>query len=157
MTNLKASVRRMWLDYLNSISESEEDTNKSYEAWYFGNTRAMADELGQLVKSGDKCGTTSLNYWYEEEGERRPEAGDINIITNYEGEAICIMMVKKITIKPFSEVDEAFAYVEGEGDKSLEYWRNEHIRFFSLSLEEENMKFDESMEVVCEEFEVIFG
>ena len=32
---------------------------------------------------------------------------------------------------PFDEVDEEHAYLEGEGDRSLEYWREVHERFFT--------------------------
>jgi uncharacterized protein YhfF len=61
-----------------------------------------------------------------------------------------------VTIKPFSEVDEEFARLEGEGDKSLEYWRKTHIDFFTKELEGEKIEFSEDMLVVCEEFEVIY-
>jgi len=48
------------------------------------------------------------------------------------------------------------AEIEGEGDKSLKYWRRAHISFFSRELEEYNMKFTEDMPVVFEEFEVVY-
>ena len=42
--------------------------------------------------------------------------------------------------------------MEGEGDKSLDYWRKVHIKFFE---EESEGKFNEDMEVLCEEFELL--
>ena len=42
--------------------------------------------------------------------------------------------------------------MEGEGDKSLDYWRKVHIKFFE---EEFGDKFNEDMEVLCEEFELV--
>lgn len=53
---------------------------------------------------------------------------------------------------PFSKVDEKFAYTEGEGDKSLEYWRRVHIKAFNDELKE----LSEDMLVVCEIFQVIY-
>ena len=54
----------------------------------------------------------------------------------------------------FNRVSEEHAWKEGEGDRSLEYWRNTHRRFFAEELREEGLDFDEEMELVCEEFEV---
>lgn len=45
---------------------------------------------------------------------------------------------------------------EGEGDGSLEYWRNVHDEFFSKEMAEIGKLFDEDMPVVCEEFELVF-
>ena len=44
---------------------------------------------------------------------------------------------------------------EGEGDRSLEYWRTVHRRFFTEELQEPGLPFDEKLELVCEEFEVV--
>ena len=48
---------------------------------------------------------------------------------------------------PFSKVDEKFAYTEGEGDKSLEYWRRVHIKAFNDELKELSidMEFSEDL------------
>jgi uncharacterized protein YhfF len=50
----------------------------------------------------------------------------------------------------FSEVTEAFARKEGEGDLSLDYWREEHKAFFTR----EGVYADD-MELVAEEFVVV--
>lgn len=46
--------------------------------------------------------------------------------------------------------------MEGEGDKSLEYWRNVYIKFFTEELKEVGKQFNEDMNIVYEEFEVVF-
>mgnify|MGYP004578500379 CR=1 FL=1 len=56
----------------------------------------------------------------------------------------------------FSKVGEEFAYREGEGDKSLKYWREAHTESFTCELKEFNKEFNEDMLVVCEEFEVVY-
>ena len=48
------------------------------------------------------------------------------------------------------------AFKEGEGDRSLEYWREVHKKFFRECLEEYGLEFSENMKVVCEEFEVVY-
>ena len=43
-----------------------------------------------------------------------------------------------------------FARKEGEGDMSLEYWQNEHQKFFTRE-----GYFSDEMELIAEEFEVV--
>lgn len=61
-----------------------------------------------------------------------------------------------MTVVPFSEVTAEHAYKEGEGDKSLDYWREVHEKFFAECLNEVGLKFTSDMKVVCEEFSVVF-
>lgn len=147
------SVTEMWGKYLNSL---DDNADKNYASWYFCDNERSANELADLVKSGEKRATASLLYWYEVEGELLPKVGDLNIITNWDGIAQCIIETKKITIIPFEDVSEEFARTEGEGDKSLEYWRRVHIEFFTKELESIGKKFSKDMRVVCEEFEVVY-
>ena len=53
-----------------------------YEAWSFGNTKEMADELAVLINCKIKTATTSVYELYE--------AGEHNIILNGLGEPVCI-------------------------------------------------------------------
>ena len=57
----------------------------------------------------------------------------------------------------FKNVSARHAYLEGEGDRSLAYWRKVHQAFFTAELAEVKLDFTPDLEVVCEEFEVIFS
>ena len=57
---------------------------------------------------------------------------------------------------PFCEVTPEFAATEGEGDKSLAYWKKVHRRFFTEEMKEFGAVFSDSTPVVCEEFEVVY-
>ena len=46
---------------------------------------------------------------------------------------------------------EEHAFEEGEGDRSLSYWRKAHLEFFSSY-----GNFQESEELVCEKFMVVY-
>ena len=61
-----------------------------------------------------------------------------------------------MTVTPFMQVSAEHAYREGEGDRSLSYWREAHAHFFRLELAEIYAAFTEDMLVVCEEFQVVF-
>jgi uncharacterized protein YhfF len=56
----------------------------------------------------------------------------------------------------YDEVDAKFAYEEGEGDRSLEYWRDAHWRFFSRTLPTIGKEPSVDMPLVCERFRVIY-
>jgi uncharacterized protein YhfF len=128
-----------------------------YSAWAFGNDAAMADELGMLVRDGPKRATTSLLSWYEdpppgEEPEPVPSVGALSVVLDGRGEPICVIRDVKVEVRPFGEVDEAFAWVEGEGDRSLAYWRDAHIRAFAS----EGRPAGEDTPVVLETFEQLW-
>ena len=148
------TVKELWERYLSTIGENIKNTSKTYESWYFCNNEKDANELAELVKKGVKKATASLHCLYEIENEPIPEVGDYIIITNWKGIAQCVIQITNINTIPFKDVTEEFAAKEGEGDKTLSFWRKVHRKFFTLELKEHNKNFSEDMLVVCEEFEV---
>ena len=147
------TVHELWKKF---IEANPEYSGRSYTAWYFCDTEDCANKLAELVKEGVKRGTTSLLRWYEPGGETLPASGDLNIITDWNGIAQCITKTIKVTLLPFRDVGEELAFIEGEGDKSLDYWRKAHISFFSRELNAVNEEFSEDETVVFEEFEMIY-
>lgn len=150
------SVKEMWDSYLQHIGKDSRNTDKRYASWHFCDNQKDADSLAELVRQEVKRATTGLYYFYQVEGEALPKAGDLSIITNWQGKAQCIIETKEVTLLPFNKVTEEFAKIEGEGDKSLKYWRDVHIKAFNRQLEEHEKEFREDMLVVCEEFERVY-
>ena len=124
-----------------------------YEAWAFGDD---PDTLAELVRTGVKTATASAYPFYELEGEELPKAGEYSVILNTKNEAVCIICTTKVYVTPYREVTAEQAWKEGEGDRSLDYWRRVHEAFFRKELEAVGLIFTEDMGVVCEEFEVIY-
>ena len=124
-----------------------------YEAWSFGDD---PDTLAELVRTGVKTATASAYPLYDLEGEPLPEPGEYSVILNTRDEAVCIIRTSKVYVRPYRDVTPEQAYKEGEGDRSLDYWRQVHEAFFRKEMEEAGMTFNESMGVVCEEFEVVY-
>lgn len=149
------SIKQMWENYLETIGESTSNTDKKYTAWHFCDNEQDANELAVLVVSGIKKATASLYLFYSCDDEL-PKEGDLSIITDWNGEAQCIIETTSIEIVPYKDVTEEFAATEGEGDKSLEYWKRAHWSAFSREMKEINKEPTEDMLVVCERFEVIF-
>ena len=59
-----------------------------------------------------------------------PQVGEYSVILNGKEEAVCVIRTKEVFILPFNEVPESHAFAEGEGDRSLDYWRRVHKEFF---------------------------
>ncbi|MGT2888683.1 ASCH domain-containing protein [Streptococcus didelphis] len=140
-------------EYWKSFTSENNIEHKKYEAWQFG---FDADLLGNLVRDGIKTATASAHIFYEIEQEELPKVGGYNIILDSQDNPLCITKTTKVCLIPFNQVSSEHAYKEGEGDRSLEYWRKVHQTFFTNELKTINLNFQEDMEVVCEEFEMVY-
>lgn len=147
------SVQEMWGAFVASDAAHE---GASYTSWHFGSGGAMADELAALVLAGRKRATAGAAWSYEAEGEELPQPGDFSVITDGSGTARCIIRTTGVEVVPFDEVSAEFAATEGEGDCSLEYWREGHWHFFTLDLAQFGREPHPKMPVVCERFEVVW-
>jgi len=130
--------------------------SSSYDAWCFGGDTSIANELAKLVVKGIKTATASAYQLYELDNSPLPPIGGLNIILDSDNNAFCITETIKVYTCLFGEVSESNAFKEGEGDRSIAYWRNVHKDFFSNELKAYNLDFDEDMLIVCEEFKVVF-
>lgn len=124
-----------------------------YDAWSFG---SAADELSHLVAIGTKTATSSAYPLYELKNEPLPLENVYSVILDSKGNAVCIIKTSKVSIVPFDEVTEDHAYKEGEGDRSLEHWREVHKNYFTRVLNKVGLTFSPDMNVVCEEFSVVY-
>ncbi|WP_455813105.1 ASCH domain-containing protein [Pseudomonas graminis] len=118
-------------------------------AWAFGDSSEMADELAGLVIEGKKTATCGSLSSFKNE-EESPTIGGYSIILNGKGEAVCVIRTISLRIVRFCDVGEDLASKEGEGDLSLNYWREAHKDFFSRE-----GTYQEDMELVAEEFELV--
>ena len=136
------------------VKQNPDAAGHAYDAWCYGDA---PDELAELTRKGIKSATASAYPIYELEGEPLPEEGGYNIILDSNESAVCITRTERVFVMPFQEVTEVQAFREGEGDRSLAYWREVHRRFFSDELTAYGLAFSEDMGVVCEEFRVVFA
>ena len=149
-------IESYWQAFLNTFPPESEAVPDQYQAWGFGNTPEMADELGDLVVRGIKTATAALLWDFEEGGESFPRVGDHSIILDGAGVPLCIIRATEISEVPFNMVGEEQAHLEGEGDRSLRYWREVHWKFFAEECEKLNREPDEQMPVVCEKFVLVY-
>ena len=151
-----SSIEKYWNSFLATLPAVSPYHGKPYVAEGFGDHPKLADELGELILNGIKTGTCSALWEWEAEGNPIPKVGLIAITLNGAGEPICIIETTEVAMRSFNEVDEDFAYSEGEGDRTLQYWREAHTMFFSRVLSKLGREFSEDMPLVCETFRVIY-
>lgn len=143
-------------EYLKSLERESEFNSGDFITDSFGDSPELADKLSSLVVSGVKTATCSSLWEYEAEGSVIPVVGLITVVLNGKKEPCCIIETTEITIRNYNEVVEVFASEEGEGDRSLEYWRAAHKRFFTRTLPIIGREFSEDMPLVCERFKVVW-
>jgi len=149
------SVEKFWKEFCQTNSEISSD--ESYQAWFFGNSSEMARELAELVISGKKTATASLFEFNKLHPELAPVDDGYSVVTDFEGNPLCIIQTTEIRRLPFDEVDAQFAFDEGEGDQSYEYWRDVHWRYFTKEAAENDLEFNEKSLVCCERFKLLFA
>lgn len=121
----------------------------------FGDSAELSMELLALIRAGKKRGGARLQWSYDAEDEALPLVGDIEIVLDHLNEPALITRIVKVDAKPFIEVGADFAATEGEGDGSLEYWRQEHWRCFSRDCARIGREPTQSMMVICSTFDVL--
>lgn len=125
------------------------------DAWPFGDSAELADELADLVVAGTKRATAGLLWAYEHHGWQLPRAGDPIVITRWDGAPVCLIEVVSVETRRYGDVDAAFAATEGEGDGSLAYWREVHWDYFSRECASIGREPSDDMPVICEVFRVL--
>lgn len=125
-------------------------------AWHFCDNQADADECVRLVLAGKKRATSPAVWELEHLDEKMPEPGDLNIITDWEGVPRCIIQTTHVEILPFYEVPALHTFREGEGDRTLAYWRAVHWEYYNRILQESRYKPTRDMPIVCERFRMVF-
>lgn len=138
--------------FVGDARRSTGEAIERFEAFAFGNSPRMADELAALVFAGRKRATASLLAEYRAEGEPLPDVGAFGVVLDGAGRPVALIRTRAVTVVAFRDVDEVFAWEEGEGDRSLRFWRDAHRAFFARS----DPSFSEDSPIVCERFEVVY-
>ncbi len=152
-----ASVAALWSSYLETLGETPETTDRVFSAWHFCDTKESADGLVELVLQGVKRATAGSVAEYEAGTESMPFEGELSVVTDGDGIARCVIRTHRIDVVPYDKVTAEFAQIEGEGDRSLEYWRRVHWDYFTRALKPLGLEPTPDMPLVCEQFDVVYS
>jgi len=118
---------------------------RTLRSFAFGDSPQLADELLELVMQGVKTATCSTE---DEPNVSKP--GERWIVLDGRGMPRCVIETTEVSFRRFGDVDATFAHDEGEGDRSLAYWRDAHRRYFGRL-----GRFREDMMLMCERFRLV--
>jgi uncharacterized protein YhfF len=145
----REAVERFWA----SFREATGVDGGYDDAFAFGDSPETADELADLVLHGPKRATAGLLLDYRN-GEPVPQAGWYSVVLDGSGAPVCVIRTTEVEVKPLREADEAFAWDEGEGDRTLEWWLDAHRSFFSRQCVSLGVEFSDDLLTVFERFEL---
>ena len=146
-------IADFWGRYLKSAEKPAGTTFK--ESFCFGYYEELANELLQLVLTGQKTATTSSYLAYANAGEALPKVGDLSIVTDWSGRPAFVIETTQVLTLPFNQMTFDLCRLEGE-DENLASWQENHRQAFTHSGPEEGYVFTEEMPVVFEVFRVVY-
>lgn len=123
---------------------------QNLEVWHLGKNKMQANKLFKLVLRGKKISTS---YLYNE--NKSPTNNSYSILTNWDKKKQILIQTTNIQVIPFNKATKQHARNEGEGTKTLRYWRKTHKKFFIEELAVKGQSFSEETLIVCETFRVV--
>lgn len=148
---------QQYLDtYLNSLSNIERQQYQSFSSDYFCGDEHNANLCAELIRIGQKTATCSLSHWYDSGEEPMPTVGHLQVVVDWHGKPICIIEIDSVERCQYNEVTAEFAHAEGEGDRSLAWWRKAHWNFFAKECTELAIEPNNEMMLVLERFHVVY-
>ena len=145
-------VEAFWNAYRAARGVPEQD----YDVCRFGSSAAMGDELLALVLEGPKRATAYLLRDVELGGEKMSRVGGHVVVLDGADRPSAIWRTRTVDVKPLNEVDAAFAWDEGEGDRTRADWLAMHVRYFTARAKAEGFAFEDSMPAVFERFTLVW-
>lgn len=150
------TVTIFWQRYIATLPAEHPHRHARPDAFAFGDSAALANELGTLVQAGRKRATASLPAEFTSVGLPPPAAGDLSIVLLGDGAPVALIELVEVRHVPFQAVDAAFAADEGEGDGSLAWWQAAHRRYFGRVCARLGGQFDETTTVICQRFRLVW-
>ncbi|MBK1897243.1 ASCH domain-containing protein [Chryseobacterium paridis] len=149
-------IASYWNQFIDSLKEKSSPDLELCGSFHFGG-KEDASSIAKLVTAGIKTATGSLLWVYESENNPIPSIGEFNIITDSNEMPVCVIQTKEISIVPFKEVGTKFAFDSGEGDRTLESWREIYWEYIQSECERINKEPTMETPLVCEYFKVVYA
>ncbi|MBV8325104.1 ASCH domain-containing protein [Chryseobacterium sp.] len=122
-------------------------------SFHFGG-KEDASSIAELVVSGIKIATGSLLWGYEHTA--MPAVGEYNIITDSDDQPVCIIETIGISVIPFDKVEDQFAFDCGEGDRTLQAWREMYWKYIRSECCRIGKKPVPDAPMICEYFKLVY-
>ncbi len=150
-----AAAAELWQAYMAAHPHAAAAAPE-YTVEYFGDSPALAEELLALVISGRKRATAELVSEFLHRDDRLPRIGSHWIACDSIGAPRIVIRSTEFRVGPSTSVDAAFAFDEGEDDRTLESWVREHRAYWSRVCAARGAVWDPAEDVVFERFSVVW-
>ncbi len=121
----------------------------------FGDSPTMMDELAGLALAGTKCATAGLLRDFAG-GEPMPHVGGHVVLVDGAARPRAVWQTREVRVGPLVGVDEAFAWDEGEGERTREDWLAMHRRYFGRAAARDGFDMHDRIPTVFERFRLVW-
>ncbi len=147
-----AATEEFWRGYREATALQHDD----YDVVTFGDGPEMATELAELTVAGIKRATAGLVRQFGPDGEPPPVLGGHVVLLDGDGRPHAIWRTIEVRTGPLNSVDEQFAWDEGEGERTRQWWLSAHHRFFGRQAAAQGFEMHDEIETVFERFTIVW-
>ncbi|MFG1742671.1 ASCH domain-containing protein [Micromonospora chalcea] len=116
-----------------------------------GTPGELRTRLNTLVLSGVKTATAGLVQEYDDENEELEHVGERLVLVDDNDEFVAVVEVTGVEVVRFADVPWDFARAEGEGDRSIEEWREGHGAYWAR----QGTPVTDDTRIVCLRFRLV--
>ncbi|MFI7606967.1 ASCH domain-containing protein [Micromonospora sp. NPDC049366] len=116
-----------------------------------GTPGELRADLNRLVLAGVKTATAGLLSEYAEEGEELERIGERLALVDDDDQLVGLVQITAVDVVRLADVDWDFARSEGEGDRSVEDWRDGHAAYWARL----GTPVTDDTEIVCLRFRLL--
>ena len=147
-----ALTSEFWRTYREAAGLHHDD----YDVVTFGADAEMATELAELVVAGIKRATAGLVRQFGPDGEPPPVVGGYVVLLDGADRPRAVWRTIEVRIGPLNSVNERFAWDEGEGERTRDWWLSAHRRFFGRRAAAQGFRMHDQIETIFERFEIVW-
>ena len=116
-----------------------------------GTPGELRTRLNTLVLSGVKTATAGLVQEYDDENEELEYVGERQVLVDDNDQFLAVIEVTGVEVVRFADVPWDFARAEGEGDRSIEEWREGHGAYWAR----QGTPVTDDTRIVCLRFRLV--
>jgi len=116
-----------------------------------GTPGELRTRLNTLVLSGVKTATAGLVQEYDDENEELEYVGERLVLVDDNDRFVAVIEVTGVEVVRFADVPWDFARAEGEGDRSIEEWREGHGAYWAR----QGTPVTDDTRIVCLRFRLV--
>jgi uncharacterized protein YhfF len=155
LTDATPHADALWALYIDTMLGGWEPPTRAVDVFAFGREPHEQANRAHLVAKGAKRATTG---WIDAERARGniiPSPGLVSILTDGFGFPVCAIQTDRVDDVRFRDVGEDVARADGEGDLSLEGWRERQRRTYEGDAAKQDRRFGDDALVYVEHFRVL--